>query len=242
MTIPKKHIYVNFLLKEISLVSCNEGELISRVISYLNKKSRLQQEKEKLEQEKEKLQQEKEKLEQEKEKLQQEKEKFEQEKEKLQQKEEKLEEELEQARSGANTQLLIGLNQWINKITVNIGETAANIRETTVSIREITANIMKITAIIMEITANIRALNTRLEELSVDTTEDLGSSRDLVIYSGSGSEVDSRATVDRNLIESCSTWEKPLQVVQRCELLTERDPGGVWVEERGVGDNVGKGS
>ena len=207
MTIPKKHIYVNFLLKEISLVSCNEGELISRVISYLNKKSRLQQEKEKLEQEKEKL---------------------EQEKEKLQQKEEKLEEELEQARSGANTQLLIGLNQRINKITVNIGETAANIRETTVSIREITAN--------------IRALNTRLEELSVDTTEDLGSSRDLVIYSGSGSEVDSRATVDRNLIESCSTWEKPLQVVQRCELLTERDPGGVWVEERGVGDNVGKGS
>ena len=235
MTIPKKHIYVNFLLKEISLVSCNEGELISRVISYLNKKSRLQQEKEKLEQKEEKFEQEKEKLQQKEEKYEQEKEKYEQEKEKLQQKEEKLEEELEQARSGANTQLLIGLNQRINKITVNIGETAANIRETTVSIREITANIMKITA-------NIRALNTRLEELSVDTTEDLGSSRDLVIYSGSGSEVDSRAIVDRNLIESCSTWEKPLQVVQRCELLTERDPGGVWVEERGVGDNVGKGS
>ena len=200
MTIPKKHIYVNFLLKEISLVSCNEGELISRVISYLDKKSRLQQEKEKLEQEKEKL---------------------EQEKEKLQQKEEKLEEELEQARSGANTQLLIGLNQRINEITVSIRETAVSIRE---------------------ITANIRALNTRLEELSVDTTEDLDLSRDLVIYSGSGSEVDSRATVDRNLIELCSTREKPLQVVQICELLTERDPGGVWVEERGVGDNVGKGS
>ena len=236
MTIPKKHIYVNFLLKEISLVSCNEGELISRVISYLNKKSRLQQEKEKLEQKEEKLQQKEEKLEQEKEKLEQEKEKLQQEKEKLQQEKEKQKEEkLEQARSGANTQLLIGLNQQINEITVNI-------RETTVSIREITANIMKITAIIMEITANIRALNTRLEELSVDTTEDLGSSRDLVIYSGSGSEVDSRAIVDRNLIELCSTWEKPLQVVQRCELLTERDPGGVWVEERGVGDNVGKGS
>ena len=84
MTIPKKHIYVNFL-KKISLVSCNEGELISRVISYLDKKSRLQQEKEKLEQKEEKLEQEKEKLQQEKEKLQQEKEKLQQEEEKLEQ-------------------------------------------------------------------------------------------------------------------------------------------------------------
>ena len=69
-------------------------------------------------------------------------------------------------------------------------------------------------------TAGIRELNTHLEKLSTETAGVLDSSSDLVIYSGSCSEVDLSATVDGDLIESCSTWEKPLVVEEKCKLLT----------------------